>query len=169
MMTYAEYLKTPKGENLETLFRDYQATAMRKAGDWWLSNCVTYAVMMELWDFLSEDPDFCVPDEAAEATAEELFDRFLQWAHGATDVALVLTTDHGDERFEVIKSAFHPVWKKMLPKAEVRQVSFDLVVAPGVSDDIVLAAIRDAMRGKARVVGGPEFTDAHWTQEEYGL
>jgi hypothetical protein len=112
-MTCAEYAETPKGNELDKLFRDYQMDALKAEGNWWTTNCVTYAVMMELWDFLADDDEFCVPDEAAEESAQDLFDRFLRWAHTATDVAVVLTTDHGDERFNAIKSAFSPVWKKV--------------------------------------------------------
>lgn len=172
-MTYAEYAETPNGNELNQLFHTYQRCAMESTGDWWTTHCITYAVMMELWDFLADDDEFVIPDEAAEETPMALFDRFLRWAHTATDVAIVLTIDHGDERFNAIKSAFSPVWKKVKEPAEpkkqvVRQVSLDLIVDDDKKDK-VLAAISEALKGTADVVGGPDFTDASWTPEEYGL
>lgn len=171
-MTYVEYAQTPKGEKLNQMFHDYQRDALNAPGYWWTTHCVTYAVMMELWSFLDDDDEFDIPAEAAGATAEELFDRLLRWAHCATDVALVLTTDHGFERFDVIKAAFSPVWKKVVerpePKKEVRQVSLDLIVDDDKREK-VLSAISEALKGMADVVGGPAFTDATWTPEEYGL
>ena len=54
-MTYAEYAETPKGNELNQLFHTYQRCAMESTGDWWTTHCITYAVMMELWDFLADD------------------------------------------------------------------------------------------------------------------
>ena len=173
-MTYAEYAKTPNGKELDKLFHDYQREALDSAGYWWTTNCVTYAVMMELWDFLADDAEFVIPDEAAEVPAQELFSRLLIWAHTATDIAIVLTTDHGDARFNAIKSAFSPVWKKVKAPVEkpkkqvVRQVSLDLIVDDDKKDK-VLAAISEALKETADVVGGPDFTEASWTPKEYGL
>jgi hypothetical protein len=166
-MTYIEYANTPKGNELNQLFRNYQQDAMKSPGSWWLTNCVTYAVMMELWDFLADDDEFYIPDEAASVDARELFDRFLRWAHNATDVAIVLTIDHGDERFDAIKAAFSPVWKRVKEKQVVRQVSLDIIVDDDKKDK-VLSAISEALKGTADIVGGPDFADASWTADEYG-
>ena len=113
-MTWTEYCKTPKGDELNRRFRQFQLDAIAKDGSWWAVNALQYLAIMELWKFLADDDEFFVPDEAANETPENLFGRFLKWAKHHYDIAVVLTLDHGDERFKVIKDAFSESWKKLV-------------------------------------------------------
>ena len=61
-----------------------------------------------------------------------------------------------------------------MSKLRVRQVSLDLVVddMPKNDEERFLLCIRNYINGLKPckcVVGGPQFTDASWTKEEYGL
>ena len=52
----------------------------------------------------------------------------------------------------------------------VRQISVDIIPDGTFSDDEIIRAVEEAlMNVECEVVGGPEFTDASWSSDEYGL
>lgn len=61
-----------------------------------------------------------------------------------------------------------------MSKLRVRQISLDLVVddMPKKDEERFLLCIRNyinSLQPYNCIVGGPQFTDASWLQEEYGL